>query len=325
MNPAQWLPAGLSVDDIVTAVAALGAFMSLLAVWQAVFVPDQLGPRLKALSRRRDELRGAMLASAQRRPRAARQLGMMQRTLQRLNLLRSKGTAAITLRLAQGGLRSRDALILYLFCQLCLPFAFGGGALLGLYVLKLFDLHDPMRMFVSLGMVGLGFYAPNIYLKNAITKRRKALQMGLPDGLDLLVICVEAGLSLDAALTRVARELGKSAPELADEFSLTAIELAFLPNRVQALANLNLRTEMPAIRGVVNTLQQTERYGTPLAQSLRVLAAEYRDQRLMKAEEKAARLPAILTVPMIVFILPTLFIVLIGPAILRTIDAFRQM
>jgi tight adherence protein C len=134
------------------------------------------------------------------------------------------------------------------------------------------------------------------------------------------VICAESGLSLDAALDRVANEIGGASSELAEELSLTSIELGFLPERRHALLNLNRRTNLPSIRGVVNTLMQTEKYGTPLSQSLRVLANEFRDQRLLKAEEKAARLPATLTVPMIVFILPVLFIVLIGPAVLKVMD-----
>src|SRR6185369_8296148 len=155
-------------------------------------------------------------------------------------------------------------------------------------------------------------------------RRQKAIQKALPDGLDLLVICAEAGLSLDGALTRVAREIGQATPELADELGLTAIELGFLPNRTEALRNLQKRVELPSIRGVVNTLAQTERYGTPLASSLRVLTAEFRDQRMMKAEEKAGRLPATLTVPMILFILPTLFVILVGPAIIQVIHTFRH-
>jgi hypothetical protein len=148
------------------------------------------------------------------------------------------------------------------------------------------------------------------------------MQKGLPDALDLMVICAEAGLSLDATLNRVSRELEASWPELAEEFGITAAELTFLPDRRQAFDNLNLRTNMASVRGVVNTLLQTAKFGTPLANSLRVLAAEFRDARMIKAEEKAARLPALLTVPLILFILPTLFIVLLGPAVLGIIDTF---
>jgi tight adherence protein C len=157
-------------------------------------------------------------------------------------------------------------------------------------------------------------------VNNLVKKRQLLLARALPDGLDLLVICAESGLSLDAALDRVANEIGEASAALAEELSLTSIELGFLPERRQALLNLNRRTNLPSIRGVVNTLLQTEKYGTPLSQSLRVLANEFRDQRLLKAEEKAARLPATLTVPMILFILPVLFIVLVGPAVIQVMD-----
>jgi tight adherence protein C len=169
-----------------------------------------------------------------------------------------------------------------------------------------------------------GAYGPSVVLGNLIKRRQKKIQKSLPDALDLLVICAEAGLSLDGALTRVAREIAPASPEFADELGLTAIELGFLPNRTEALKNLLRRTDMPSIRGVVNTLAQTERYGTPLASSLRVLTAEFRDQRMMKAEEKAGRLPATLTVPMILFILPTLFVILVGPAAIQVIHTFRH-
>ena len=138
------------------------------------------------------------------------------------------------------------------------------------------------------------------------------------------MICADAGLSLDAAMTRVAREIGADAPEIADELGLTAIELGFLPDRRDALAGLAKRVDTPSIRGLVNTLTQTEKYGTPLSQALRVLAGEFRNLRLMKAEEKAARLPATLTVPMIVFILPPLFVILIGPAIIQVLAALPR-
>jgi tight adherence protein C len=150
------------------------------------------------------------------------------------------------------------------------------------------------------------------------------LEKALPDGLDLLVICAEAGLSLDTALNRVADEMAHASPDLADELAITGVELTFLPERRLALLNLAKRVPLAAMRGMVGTLVQTEKYGTPLAQSLRVLSAELREQRMLRAEEKAARLPATLTVPMIVFILPTLFIVLIGPALIDVYDRFAR-
>ncbi len=324
MNLAQYLPAGMTPDDMVVLLAALGAMVSAIAVWQALLVRDDLTPRLKALAERRAALKANMLAAT---PRARKKASdsVMLNVVGRLNLLRTREADKARAALAQAGIRSKDAVVTYLFCRVVMPFLLGGGALITIFWLKLFPIGEAWRLPVALGCVLLGFFGPGIYVKNASDKRRAAIQKGLPDALDLLVICAEAGLSLDAALTRVAREIGRSCPELADEFGLTAVELGFLPERRLALENLNQRTNMPSIRGVVNTLQQTEKYGTPLAQSLRVLAAEFRNERLMKAEEKAARLPAILTVPMIIFILPPLFIVLIGPAVLRTIDAFRNL
>jgi len=165
--------------------------------------------------------------------------------------------------------------------------------------------------------LSLGFLLPDLVLRQRRAARLKALQRGLPDGLDLLVICAEAGLSLDAALKRVADEFATAVPEMSEELLLTSVELNFLPDRRQALMNLSQRVDLPGFRGVVTTLIQTEKYGTPLAATLRTLSAEFREHRLLAAEEKAARLPAILTVPMIVFILPALFIVLAAPAAIQ--------
>lgn len=323
MNFEKFLPYGFTPEDIIVASAAIAAAISAIAVWQALLVRDDLTPRLKALAERRAALKANMLATT---PRSRRQASdaFMHSVVGRLNLLRSREAEKARLALARAGIRQKDAVVTYLFCKVVMPFALGGVAL-AIGWLQLIAVPEPYRMPAALGAVILGFLAPGLYVKNAADKRRAAMQKGLPDALDLLVICAEAGLSLDAALIRVAREIGPSCPELADEFGLASVELGFLPERRQALENLNQRTDMPAIRGVVNTLQQTEKYGTPLAQSLRVLAAEFRNQRLMRAEEKAARLPAILTVPMIIFILPPLFIVLIGPAILRTVDALSSM
>jgi tight adherence protein C len=212
----------------------------------------------------------------------------------------------------------------YLFARVCLPSLFGIAAIVNTYVMPLLPIRPELRFLPPLIAILFGFYAPKLYLKNAADKRAKQLQLALPDGLDLMVICSEAGLSLDATLVRVSRELGNSWPELAEEFAITAAELTFLPDRRLAFDNLNNRSTCEEIRAVVNTLLQTAKFGTPLAQSLRVLASEMRGMRMTRAEEKAARLPALLTVPMIVFILPTLFIVLLGPAAINIMDTFAK-
>lgn len=173
-------------------------------------------------------------------------------------------------------------------------------------------------------ILALGYFLPDLIVRRQKNARLRRLGRSLPDGLDLLVICAEAGLSLDAALKRVADEFITVVPELSEELLLTSVELNFLPDRRQALANLGSRVELPAFRGVVATLIQTEKYGTPLAQALRALASEFREHRLLTAEEKAARLPAILTVPMILFILPALFIILAAPAFIQVSEKFSS-
>jgi tight adherence protein C len=173
---------------------------------------------------------------------------------------------------------------------------------------------------VALGV--FGYFLPDIWVQNAAQKRQKKIQLALPDALDLMVTCAEAGLSLEALMKRVASEMIRSGPELADELGLTCIEMEFLPDRRQALVNLADRTNLPSIRALVNALQQSSKFGTPLSQAMRVLASEFRDDRIVKAEEKAARLPVLLTVPMVLFILPPLIMVLVGPAALRVADQF---
>ena len=171
----------------------------------------------------------------------------------------------------------------------------------------------------------LGYKAPDLWVSNKRTKRTNALRKGLPDALDLLVICAEAGLTVDAAFSRVAKELGRAYPELGEEFALTSIELGFLTERRMAFENLAYRCNLESVKGVVTTMIQTEKYGTPLASALRVLSAEFRNERMMRAEEKAARLPAIMTVPLILFILPVLFVVILGPASCALSEALGDM
>ena len=248
----------------------------------------------------------------------------MRQAVTRLNLLRSRHASEARGRLARAGFRSQDAMVAYLFAQVSLPCLFGIAALADTHVLHLLPLPPQFGFVPAMAAVLFGFYAPKIYLRNVADKRAKQLQRALPDGLDLMVICAEAGLSLDATLGRVSRELGNTWPELAEELGITAAELTFLPERRTAFENLNTRTDSDGIRGVVNTLTQTAKFGTPLAQSLRVLAAEMREARMTRAEEKAARLPAMLTVPMIIFILPTLFIVLLGPAAINIMDTMGK-
>jgi tight adherence protein C len=314
------LPFGLSPDGVVVALAAVMAFLSVLAVWYALLEKHPMERRARMLATRRDELRDQALRDRSMRKRQKESLGMMRQVVDMLKLLQTQQTDKLHDRLSQAGLRSRDAVVVFLFFKVATPVLLAAVTFLLVYLLEFGALSPAMRLLAVLAFAVVGFFVPELYVSNLTKKRQLALSRALPDGLDLLVICAESGLSLDAALDRVANEIGGASSELAEELSLTSIELGFLPERRQALLNLNRRTNLPSIRGVVNTLMQTEKYGTPLSQSLRVLANEFRDQRLLKAEEKAARLPATLTVPMIVFILPVLFIVLIGPAVIKVMD-----
>lgn len=316
----ELIPPALGAD-IAVGLAAVAAFISVVVSWHALRIQDPVQRRARSIALREQELRSAISAPVRREQFQSGTL--MARVVAKLRLMQGKQTAQIRNHLAQAGVRSREALITYLFCKLTLPLAFGATAVVFLEFLKAYpNLGTLTRLMIELGAVLFGFYGPEIWVRNAITKRRKALIRGLPDALDLLVICVEAGLSLDAALKRTATELERGSAELSDEFHLTSVELGFLPERGQALTNLAARTGIKPISAVVSALLQTERFGTPLAQSLRVLASEFRAERMLKAEEKAARLPATLTVPMVMFILPCLFIVLIGPAVLRVLDNF---
>jgi tight adherence protein C len=296
----------------IEAIAALSSFGSAFALYRAIFPESSMSGRVRTHLKQRLE-RGTVRSSAARRQKS---VGVLRAVLERLKLTRGEEVRKSTELLVQAGWRNPDALTIFLALRLGLPLGLG---ILAFMLAPGISHHMSPLTRTGIGFGGLlaGAYAPSMMVKNAIQNRRQKIQLGLPDALDLFVICAEAGLGLENAITRVAREIGASAPELADELGLTAIELGFLPNRGDALANLNRRVDMASIRNLVNTLTQTERYGTPLAQALRVLAGEFRNMRMMRAEEKAARLPATLTVPMIVFVMPPLFAVLIGPAIIQ--------
>ena len=319
----DWLPYWLSPNDLIAFLAALAVVVAFLAVWQALRSHDPFARRYQQVLQRREDLRQQMVDTKRTRQRTTA-AGLMSDVVTRLNLLRSQHASDARMLLAQAGLRSNEAMIRYLFARLAMPFVFGAVVLADSYGAQMLPIPEKFRMIAALVAAVLGFFAPDVLVKNFIKKRAHQMELGLPDSLDLLVICAEAGLSLDAALQRVARELELTWPELSEEFGITAAELTYLPDRKQAFENLNSRTNMGSIRGVVNTLLQTAKFGTPLAQSLRILAAEFREARLIRAEEKAARLPAMLTVPMILFILPTLFIMLLGPAGLSIADTFSK-
>src|SRR5216684_4492170 len=307
----DWLPYWVNPNDLIALLAALAVLVAFLAIWQALRPADPFQRRYSQVMHRREGLRQEVLDSNRRTRQRVSAAGAMSNVVTRLNLVRSQHAQDARMLLAQAGMRTNEAMIRYLFARLAMPFVFGALVLFDSYSTHMIPVPENFRIFGALGAAVLGFFAPDVFIKNLIKKRAHQMELGLPDALDLLVICAEAGLSLDASLQRVSRELELTWGELSEEFGITAGELTYLPDRKQAFENLNQRTNMASVRGVVNTLLQTAKFGTPLAQSLRILAQEFRDARLVRAEEKAARLPAMLTVPMILFILPTLFIVLL--------------
>jgi tight adherence protein C len=330
MAPASG-PTLLGIDLVMvgTALSAVAAFAALVAIYAATTVRDPMARRVKALNERREQLKAGIVASTSKRRKSITNRNevadRVRSLLSSLKVLQDSQVEVAQKKLMQAGIRSKDYAFVVIFARLVLPLVFGTIIVIGVYGLGWFyDYSSFTRYMIVAGTLVLAYKAPDIWLKNTITKRSHAIRKGLPDALDLLVICAEAGLTVDAAFGRVARELGKAYPELGDEFALTSIELGFLTDRRMAFENLAARIDLEAVRGVVTTMVQTEKYGTPLASALRVLSAEFRNERMMRAEEKAARLPAIMTVPLILFILPTLFIVILGPAACSIADAFSN-
>lgn len=318
----------LDTVDVISAAVGTALLLLFVLIWYGLLDRDPLPGRIRMLDNRRRVLKSDLLGEKQRGHGTRRQREshrFMERTVNELKLMKSKNARAAKIKLAQAGMRSNQALTTYLFAKVVLPIVFALIAVGLFYGLKVANFSKPVTIFMSIGAVLFGAFAPDIYIKNAITKRQHAIRQALPDAFDLMVICAEAGLSLDSSLERVSREMAGACEELSEEVGLAAVELSFLPDRHQALDGLAQRVPLPNMRALINTLIQTERYGTPLAQSLRVLSAEMRNERMMRAEEKAARLPAIMTVPMVVFILPPLFVVLIGPAALKTVDALGNL
>lgn len=303
--------------DFIAALAGGGACAVVILIWTALVESDPLPARLKNVTERRSELRDEQRQKKVSRREKQERADLIKSIVQKLKLEQGKKMDELRIKLARAGYRSRDTLFAFLLLKLALPIGFAFGGFFFIFVLRAFNLTPIMGLLAVMFCGVFGLFLPDILLKNQSQKRSDTLRKAMPDALDLLVICAEAGLSLDASLDRVSREIGPSCPELAEEVGLTGVELGFFPDRAKALQNLADRVPLQGVMALTNTLIQTEKYGTPLAQALRVLSAEMREERMMSAEAKAAKLPATLTIPMILFILPPLFVVLIGPAALK--------
>jgi tight adherence protein C len=307
------------------------AFLTALLVGIAVFATmmtllpaiggNPLKNRMKAVALERDELRAKqrarLAAEADRRSRGLReqQSTGMRRIVEKLDLRRLLADENTVRQLKTAGFRGQNPMTQFLFFRLVLPFV--GLGLAAAYIFGLGVMEDkPMmiRVFACIGAAYAGFYAPIVYVTNRASKRKESIKRAWPDALDLMLICVESGMSIEAAMRKVAEEIGSQSVELAEEFVLTTAELSYLQERRQAYENLAERTGLEPVKSVTQALIQAERYGTPVAHALRVLSSESRDARMTEAEKKAAALPPKLTVPMILFYLPVLYAIILGPA-----------
>ncbi len=307
---------------LIMVLSAVAAFATVAVFAMAALTGDRLEARMKYVSSERETMRAERLAQLTAADDSHARLrnnpkGFMKQIVEQLNLHKLLETETTRERLKMAGMRGQAPVVAFLFFRLVLPFATFCGAFLYLFVLRDMQLPPVLRLAISFATAYFGFYLPNIFIHNMIQRRQQSIKRAFPDALDLLLICVQAGMSIEAAFNKVATEIGARSLELAEEFSLTIAELSYLPDRRKAYENLGKRTGLPGVKSVGTALVQAERYGTSIGTALRTMAQENRDMRMAEAEKKAASLPPKLTVPMIVFFLPVLFIVILGPAYIK--------
>jgi tight adherence protein C len=318
----------LDPQFVVMALAAVAAFATVVSFVLPLLSGDRLGSRMKYVASERERLRAetmTRLAEGQYRGSLRTEpKTYMQKVVKRLNLRKALETEATRERLRMAGLRGQAPVVAFLFFRATLPIVTFGLTFFYLFFLSAYQFQPLLKLCLSVIGAYVGFYLPNVFVSNLITRRQTSIKRVFPDALDLLLICVQAGMSVEAAMNKVASEIAPRSLDLAEEFSLTTAELSYLQERRQAYENLGRRTGIGVVRAVGTSLIQAERYGTAISQALRVLAKEARDTRMAEAEKKAAALGPKLTVPMILFFLPVLFIVIMGPAYIHVMDAIHN-
>jgi len=302
------------------------AVLTAASAWM-VFGPmlegDKKKKRMESVSSARESLRQNRLDGLQNEARLrSDNKGMAKNLVDRFSLEKLLEASDLKDKMAQAGLRGQKPIYIFYMARMVLPIVMLLFGIITLLILNLPEWDFTQRMVGTMVLVLFGYYLPAIYVKNVANKRLASIMPVFPDALDLLLICVESGMSVELAFAKVAEEMGDTSVEMAEEFSLTTAELSYLTSRRLAYENLARRNNHPGIRAVATALVQAERYGTPLGDTLRTMANENRQLRVMEAEKKAASLPAKLTVPMILFFLPVLFIVILTPAALRIGEAF---
>ena len=306
-------------DFLITAFVGILAFATIVTLGMPLLERNGLDDRLKSVAKRREELRARHHAAlnAKRGSLRVESNTLMKATLDRFKLSSILESENSREKLAQAGYRGQAPLITFMFFRFVMPFIVFAVVLFYLFLIMHLS-WSPLQK-IGAAFVGalVGFYVPDIFVNNIIQRRQASIMSAFPDALDLMLICVESGMSIESAFTRVAGEIGTQSAELAEELALTTAELSYLPDRRQAFDNLAKRCGHQGVKSVATALNQAEKYGTPLGQALRVTATENREMRMQEAERKAASLPAKLTVPMIIFFLPCLFVVIMGPAIIQ--------
>jgi tight adherence protein C len=305
---------------MITAFAAVAAIATVLTLAMPLLATDTLNKRMKAVAFEREKIRQRERERMARGEKVSLRQSPKQyvnAVVQRFNLTKWLAQEEVRIKLVQAGYRGQAPYITFLFARLITPIVMLPVTAFYLFVVLEWDQPPLIKVGICVFAAYLGLQLPLVFLKNKISKRQLSIKRAFPDALDLLLICVESGMSIEAAFRRVSVEIGSQSIALAEELTLTTAELSYLQDRRQAYDNLGKRTDLEGVKAVCLALQQAERYGTSLAQTLRVLSQENRDMRMTEAEKKAAGLPPKLTVPMILFFLPVLFVVILGPAAIR--------
>jgi tight adherence protein C len=315
----QFIASLLQVETMITIFVGMAAFATVLTVASPFFETDKLKTRMKSVGQERDKLRAAQraqLMGTENKLRDKKQTGLAPQIVEALNLKRVFEAESSRDLLRQAGLRSERHLVTFLAARLAVPLVLAIIVFVYSSTVYAEKVAPPMRLAATGVGAIFGYYLPSIFVKNMASRRQDSIKKAWSDALDLLLICVESGMSIEPAFQRVAREIGSASVPLAEEMTLTVAELSYLQDRRKAYENLGKRTGLMTVKSVVTSLIQSERYGTPLGTALRVLAQENRDMRMAEAEKKAAALPPKLTVPMILFFLPVIFVIILGPSII---------
>ena len=306
--------------------AAIAAIATVVTLAMPLLAGDSLEKRMKSVALEREKMRQRERERMARNEKVALRTSpkaYMQTVVEQFNLSKWVGQETARAKLTQAGYRGQGPYVAFLFFRMVVPLVMMVGSLIYVFLILNLDQPASVKAGVCLIATWLGMQLPFLFLKNKISHRKLSIMRAFPDALDLLLICVESGMSIEAAFRRVSEEIGSQSIALCEELTLTTAELSYLPDRRQAYENLAKRTDLDGVKAVCLALQQAERYGTPMAQTLRVMSQENRDMRMSEAEKKAAALPPKLTVPMIVFFLPVLFVVILGPAVIKAMAAFN--